>query len=325
MNRARVVERLEASQRILCSCHRRPDADALGSALGLSRFLRSMGKDVKVYVPEPLSPTLEYLVEPDEIVGALAPGERFDLVIVTDTAAPSLLPKGLPSDAPLLVIDHHAAHEPFGDLVLRDVEATSTGEVVLGILDAMGLPEIPPKRVAEPLYAAVVADTGGFRYASTTAKTMRLGARLVEGGAEPWKTARNLFEEWPPERLRLLAAVIETLALELDGKLAILEVTREILARTGADDDMVEGLVNYGRMLRGVEVAALLWEFDVQEGDRTRRDVKISLRSQGTVDVSTIAVALGGGGHRAAAGTQLQKTREEAREALLSAVEKALS
>ena len=88
---------------------------------------------------------------------------------------------------------------------------------------------------------------------------------------------------------------------------------------------MVEGLVNYGRMLRGVEVAALLWEFDVQEGDRTRRDVKISLRSQGTVDVSTIAVALGGGGHRAAAGTQLQKTREEAREALLSAVEKALS
>jgi bifunctional oligoribonuclease and PAP phosphatase NrnA len=321
----RVVERLVAAQRILCTCHRRPDADALGSALGLSRHLQSMGKEASVYVPERLSSSLEYLVTPGEVLTSLDERSEFDLVVVTDTAAASLLPKGLPSGTPLVVIDHHAAHETFGDVVLRDVDASSTGEVVLGVLDSLGLPDVPPRQVAEPIYAAVVADTGGFRYSSTSATTMRLGARLLEGGADPWKTAYHLFEDWQPERLKLLSAVLETLTTQYEGRLAILEVTREMLERTGGDDDMVEGMVNYGRMLSGVEVAALLWEFEVGDEGIRRRDVKVSLRSRGNVDVSRIAVELGGGGHRAAAGAQLSVNLEEARARLMQLAEKALA
>jgi bifunctional oligoribonuclease and PAP phosphatase NrnA len=320
-----VVERLMSAKRILCTCHRRPDADALGSALGLSRHLTSMGKDAFVYVPEPISSSLEYLVEPGEVLASLSGRGPADLIVVTDTASASLLPRGLPERTPLLVIDHHAAYEPFGDLALRDVEASSTGEVVLGLLDALGLPEVPPRSVAEPIYAAIVADTGGFRYSSTNAKTMRLGARLIEGGAEPWKTAQNLFEGWPYERLKLLSAVIDTLATRFDGKLVLLEVTRDMLKSAHGDDDMVEGLVNYGRMLRGVEIAALLWEFDVHDDGVARRDVKVSLRSRGAVDVAAIAVELGGGGHRAAAGAQLSVPLDEARERLLKVVEKVLA
>lgn len=324
MSRERIVEELRAARRVLCTCHRRPDADALGSALGLSRHLRTMGKEAFVYVPEPLSPSLEYLVGPGEVRATLDHETAIDLVVVTDTAAASLLPKGLPRDVPLLVIDHHAAHEPFGDLVLRDVDASSTGEVVLGLLDELGLSDVPPREVAEPIYAALVADTGGFRYSSTTAATMRLGARLLDGGADPWKTAYHLFEDWAPERLRLLSEVIASLSTRFDGKLAVLEVTREMLARTGADDDMVEGLVNYGRMLRGVEIAALLWEFEVRDEGGVRRDVKVSLRSRGALDVSALAVELGGGGHRAAAGAQLRCSLEEARSRLVRLVAKAL-
>jgi bifunctional oligoribonuclease and PAP phosphatase NrnA len=320
-----LVERLVAARRIVCTCHRRPDADALGSALGLSRHLESMGKEAFVYVPEPLSASLEFLVTPGEVVTSLHDRGPFDLIVVTDTAAASLLPKGLPAQTPMAVIDHHAAHEAFGDVVLRDVEASSTGEVVLRVLDALGLPDVPPRRVAEPIYAAVVADTGGFRYSSTSASTMRLGARLIEGGADPWKTAYHLFEGWPPERLKLLSAVIETLTTRFEGKLALLEVTREMLEETHGDDEMVEGLVNYGRMLRGVEVAVLLWEFDVHENGRHRRDVKVSLRSRGDVDVAAIAVELGGGGHRAAAGAQLISSIDEARDEVVRLLEKVLA
>jgi bifunctional oligoribonuclease and PAP phosphatase NrnA len=325
VSRERVVERLMSATRVLCTCHRRPDADALGSALGLSRHLVAMGKDAFVYVPEPISKSLEYLVEPGEVVTTLSGGGEADLIVVTDTASASLLPKGLPESTPVVVIDHHAAHEPFGDVTLRDVEASSTGEVVLGLLDALGLPDVPPRNVAEPIYAAIVADTGGFRYSSTNARTMRLGARLIEGGAEPWKTAYHLFEGWPHERLKLLSAVIETLTTRFDGKLALLEVTRDMLERACGDDDMVEGLVNYGRMLQGVEIAVLLWEFEVHEDGAVRRDVKVSLRSRGSADVAAIAVELGGGGHRAAAGAQLSTTLEEARDRLLKVVEKVLA
>jgi bifunctional oligoribonuclease and PAP phosphatase NrnA len=324
VSREAVVARLRSARRILCTCHRRPDADALGSALGLSRHLASMGKETHVYVPEPLSTSLEFLVEPGEVLTSLASHGEFDVVVVTDTAASSLLPKGLPGGTPLVVIDHHAAHEAFGDVILRDVEASSTGEVVLGVLDSLGLPEVPPRRIAEPIYAAVVADTGGFRYSSTSAATMRLGARLIEGGADPWKTAYHLFEGWHPARLKLLSAVLETLTTAFDGKLAILVVTREMLERTHGDDDMVEGLVNYGRMLRGVEVAALLWEFEVDEDGEVRRDVKVSLRSRGHVDVAAMAMKLGGGGHRAAAGAQLSVSLEVARADLLRVVEQSL-
>ena len=101
--------------------------------------------------------------------------------------------------------------------------------------------------------------------------------------------------------MKLLASILDTLVVSDCGRLAMLRVTRKMLADVGANDDMVEGMVNYGRMLRGVEIAALLWEWP---GDNGALDTKISLRSRGTADISLIAVALGGGGHRNAAGAQ---------------------
>ncbi len=327
MSLERALELVRGGSRFLVTCHRRPDADALGSALGFARYLRSVGKTAVVYVPEPLSLSLRYLTVPGEIVQRIEPGARFDSAWVMDTAAAQLLPEGLPGPevrGTLVVVDHHAAHDDVGDLVLRDTTACATGEVIFKLIEAAGLPALS-EPIATPLYSAIVADTGGFRYAPTTGDVMRLGARLVDAGADPWTVAYNLFEGWELPRLRLLGDVLESLETDLDGKLATLRVTRAMLTENGANDDMVEGMVNYGRMLRGVEIAALVWEWPVAAADGTSRiEIKVSLRSRGTADVARIAVALGGGGHRAAAGAQcpgdmesvLRRIREEARKQL---------
>ncbi len=239
-----------------------------------------------------------------------------------DTAAKALLPAALPTGegyGPLVVFDHHGSHDDVGDLVLRDVQASSTGEVVLRTLEAMpGFQLDEP--VATPLYAAIVADTGGFRYPCTRAETLRIGAQLIEAGAEPWDVAYELFEGWERARLDLLSAVLATLETHFEGRLAILRVTRAMLAELDANDDMVEGLVNYGRMLRGVEIAALLWEFPGDAGI----DIKISLRSRSAYDVSVIAKAAGGGGHKHAAGAQCTRSLDAMRALVLEEAEKLL-
>ena len=301
MSQSEALRLLNESTDVLVVCHRRPDADALGSALGFTALCRELGKDVTLYVPDELAHNLRFL-DVSNVSRTLKEDARFDVTFVMDTAAVALLPDGLPGPevrGPLVVIDHHAAHDDVGDVIVRDIEACATAEVVMDMAEELGLRPVPPA-AATPLYAAFVADTGGFRYPSTRARVLRMGAELVDGGADPWQVAYELFEGWRPARMLLLGAVLKSLSVELEGRFAVMRVTRAMLDECGADDDMVEGMVNYGRMLRGVEIAALLWEFETPEG----RVIKYSFRSQGNFDVSKVASALGGGGHRSAAGAQ---------------------
>ena len=168
--------------------------------------------------------------------------------------------------------------------------------MVIRLGRALGLQAIPAD-AATPLYAAIVADTGGFRYSTTTVATFQLAAELVEAGARPWDVAYGLFEGWPAEKLQLLSGVLKTLTVHHGGRVAVMTITRALLDACGADDHMGEGLVSYTRHLAGVEVGVLLWEQPTTNGAQT----KVSLRSRGQVDVSAAAVELGGGGHRGAA------------------------
>jgi phosphoesterase RecJ-like protein len=235
-----------------------------------------------------------------------------------DIAAKALLPQGFPDPevtGPVVIVDHHHAHDDVGDIIFRDTDAAATGEVVLRLIDELGLTSLP-EGSATPLYAAILSDTGGFRYSTTRPETLRLGARLIEEGADPWQVAYQLFERWEPARLQLLASIIATLQTEFDGRVAIMRVTREMLEIYGANDDMVEGMVNYARRVDGAEIGALLWEWPVRDAAGERLHTKISLRSSGDADVSVIAAALNGGGHRAAAATQLDISIDEAAQRL---------
>ncbi len=293
--------------RFLVACHRRPDADSLGSALGLIRTLQAIGKDAILFMPESIPESLHFLIDGEPTLSEIPEGMQFDATWVMDIAAKALLPPGFPGPevtGPVVIVDHHHAHDDVGDIIVRDTKAAATGEVVVRLIEGLGLESLP-EGSATPLYAAIVSDTGGFRYSTTTPATLRLGARLVESGVDPWQVAQQLFESWEPARLQLLSAIIATLEMAFDGRVAIMRVTREMLDICGADDDMVEGMVNYARGIKGVEIGALLWEWK-------GKDTKVSLRSSGKADVSEIASALQGGGHRAAAATQLPVSIDEA-------------
>jgi len=313
-----VMKVVRDGERFLVACHRRPDADSLGSALGLIKTLRAVGKEATLFMPESIPDSLLFLMEGEQGIATVPEGTRFDATWVLDIAAKALLPPGFPSPdvtGPVVIVDHHHAHDDVGDIVLRDTSAAATGEVVVRLMEELGLTSLP-EGSATPLYAAIVSDTGGFRYATTRPATLRLGARLVEAGADPWQVAYQLFERWEPARLRLLSSIIATLETAFDGRVAIMRVTREMLQICDANDDMVEGMVNYARGVEGVEIGALLWEWPVRDAAGTHIETKISLRSRGNVDVSVIAAALHGGGHRAAAATQLDITIAEAEERL---------
>lgn len=300
MSRADAVVLVHAGSRFLVTCHVRPDADALGSALGLAGILRALGKEAIVYSQDGVPPMLAFLDGQEAVHGTL-PSGPFDATFVMDAAARELVPDLPPREAsgPVVVVDHHAAHDGFGDLVVREIDAVATGEVVLRLMSALGVTDVP-RESAQPIYAAIVADTGGFRYSGTNATTHRLAAQLLEQGVDPWQVASHLFERWAPQRMSLLGEVLRAMKLEEGGKLSLVTVDRGMMERTGATDDMIEGMVNYGRMLEGVEIAALLW------APAGAEDVKVSLRSAGRADVAAVAVALGGGGHRAAAGASVR-------------------
>jgi len=296
-----VAEQVRRGEAFLVVPHLRPDVDALGSSLGLAAVLRALGKQASVFVPGKLPRSVAFLVSGASITTSVPAGVRFDATFVLDTATPDLVPAGLPEvdrRGPLIVLDHHAVHDDFGDLVVRDDAASATAELVVALARELGLSSLPAA-CATPLYAALAADTGGFRYPSTSASTLRLGAELLDAGAEAWPVAQQLFEVWPMPRLRLLAALIDGLETDFDGRLAWLRVSRALMREVGVDDDQVDGLVNYGRMLEGVEVSVLLWEWPAEAGAQA---TKLSLRSNGEVDVAQLARVFGGGGHRAAAG-----------------------
>ena len=312
----RAVQIVDEGKHFLVACHRRPDADSLGSALGLIKTLRAVGKEATLFMPESIPNSLAFLMTGEQSVDVVPDGVRFDATWIMDIAAKALIPPRFPGPevtGPVVVVDHHHAHDDIGDVVVRDTSAAATGEVVVRLIEALGLKSIP-EGAATPIYAAIVSDTGGFRYATTRPETLRLGARLLEAGADPWQVASHLFERWEPARLRLLSSIIATLEMAFDDRVAIMRVTRQMLQICGADDDMVEGMVNYARSVEGVEIGALLWEWPVRGADGDHLETKISLRSSGNADVSVIAAALGGGGHRAAAATQLNVTIEKADE-----------
>lgn len=297
MSRAAVVDLIREGERFAVTCHLRPDADALGSALALGVVLESLGKQVRVYCVDPPPRVMAFVPGAFEVSRELPDGE-FDACFVCDAAAEPLVParpEGL--RGPVVMIDHHAAHDDFGDVVLREPDACATGLLVVRLMRELGIASIPGA-AAHALYAAICSDTGGFRYSSTDPETLRVAAELLELGVEPWEAASYLFERWEPERMHLLGKLLGKLELDLDDRVAWLKVTQADLQEVGADSQMVEGMVNYGRMLVGVQIAALLWE---QPDGAT----KVSLRASGDADVAFIAKSLGGGGHRAAAGANV--------------------
>jgi phosphoesterase RecJ-like protein len=296
--------------------HVHPDADVLGTLLGLGLALESAGWTIAFGGPHPAPEVLGFLAGIDRWeVWPRAP-RLFDVVVLTDCPnhdrTEGLLEGVRAAESAVLNIDHHPDNRLYGTVNWIDASAAATGEMVFELLRALELPITPA--IALDLFTAIHTDTGSFRYSNTTARTFRIAGELTALGADPSLVSDRLYQRRPPDALRTLGEVLGRVAVSSDGRVAWLALPRGI-----ASDAFVsaEDLVTYPRSLEGVKVALLLRE----EGADV---VKASLRGKGDVAVNRIAHRFGGGGHDNAAGCTVRGTLEEATAALLSAVGDAL-
>ncbi len=310
---------VDAARDVTLVAHVNPDADALGSALALGLVLQRRGVTVRVTFAEPAEvpeslralDVAGLLVVPEEV--PVAP----ELLIALDTAGPGRLGSlagRMQTAGAVLVIDHHATNNRFGTHNLVDERAEATVVLVLRLLDELGVELDEP--VARCLYAGLVTDTSCFRRAD--GGTHALAARLLAAGVDPDATTRALLDTHPYRWLGMLGSVLSRAGLEPAAArgLGLVHVTIRLADVDGLGAEELDSVVDIVRTTAEAEVAAVLKEVAPQEWT-------VSLRAKRRLDVSSAAHALGGGGHRLAAGFSASGTPEDVLDALRAALDTA--
>ena len=281
--------------RFLIACHENPEGDAIGSELALALALRKMGKTVTVLNADPVPGNLAFLPGADSVVSE-EDGSRYDVAVVVDCGSAERTGRVQPEilKPPVLVnIDHHRTNGGCGEYCLVDPDAAATGMLIYRILSALGV-EIGYD-VAVNIYVAILTDTGSFHYSNSSPEAFHIAGEMIRRGIDPWAVAEQVYETQSADRLRLLGRVLGSLEIAAGGKVASITTMKKDLADFSAGKDSLEGFINYPRSILGVEVAVAFRE----EGEG---EFRVSFRSKGRVDVSAVALAFGGGGHRNAAG-----------------------
>jgi phosphoesterase RecJ-like protein len=299
---------LTKAERIVITGHVNPDGDCLGSMLALHALLAAKKKAAVLLLADDIPNLYSFLPGCDLI--SRPGGEKLaaDLLVVVDASdAERIAEVRAVVDAKVLNIDHHISNTHFADYLCLNTRAAATGEIILELVYLMKATVTAD--MATNLYTAIATDCGFFRYANTTATTLRHAADLVDRGASPHIISENL-ETKPLASIMTLQRVLDSLEVYADGKIAAITVTAN-----GPDEpDTTEGLINYPRNIEGVEIAIMFKPVD----DTATR---VSFRSR-QADVSRLALAFGGGGHQRAAGCTVNSGLAAAKEAVLkSAVE----
>jgi bifunctional oligoribonuclease and PAP phosphatase NrnA len=305
-----IVAEIRGRERFLVTTHENPDGDALGSLLAAHLTLQALGKDSVMFLPGPAPLPGEYrFLELDGLRRELPDDAAERTLLAVDAANESRFgadAAALHAAPYTLNVDHHHDNSRYGDVNLVVADASSTGEVWRDLVAALGV-ELTPE-LAEPLYVALVTDTGRFQYANTTPKALRLAAELVEAGADVHKIFQGVYESIQFAKLKLLARALERAEVYEGGGLVVSYLLRGDFAEVGAVEPYSEGIIDFLRAVEGADMAALIRE-PPRGGSPARR---ISLRaSHDELDVSAIARASGGGGHRQAAGFSSDDSIEE--------------
>ena len=304
-----IVDALQRHDRFLVVTHENPDGDALGSLLAVSLALRQLGKDAVMYLPGETPLPQEYAFMPLADLVRERPADAAERVLLAVDCAKEdrIGDESVRSGAPLVLdIDHHHDNTRFGDLNLIVADASSTGEVLRDVFAELGV-ELTPE-LAEPLYIALVTDTGRFQYANTTPKSLRLAAELVEAGADVHAVFQKVYESVEFAKLKLLARALGRAEVLEGGRIVVSHLLRTDFAEVGAAEPYSEGIIDYLRAVEGAELAVLIRE----QLHGSPHAHKGSLRSSiDELDVSVIARSFGGGGHRQAAGFSSDAPLEE--------------
>ncbi len=292
---ALVVEELRRRDAFVMVSHVKPDGDTLGAGLALGLALKQLGKRVAYFQQDPVPRNLRFRPDSERVARALPAGLPPDtLFVFCDMSDPARAGEFLPplQRENMLDIDHHLGNAHFGAYNLVIPEETSTGTVVVRILRALGIPI--DARIATCILTTIMTDTGGFMHSNTTPQTLELSAELMRAGADKERITDEIFGNKRIAAIRLLGEVLAVMRFSSEGRYCYSYIDEPMLARTGADGEDSEDLVNVLLRVEGVHAAALFKAFD--------GEIRVSLRSDGSVNVQQAAAQLGGGGHYRASG-----------------------
>lgn len=309
-----ILAAISSGNKFFITAHVRLDGDALGSELALYLMLKDLGKEVVICNQDPTPEHYRFLPAAEQIVHHVDRIEEYDVGLILDCSELERVGNislDIAKIKTLINIDHHVSNDGFSRLKLLDPKASSTGELLYRLMRKMHVKMT--KDICTNLYAAILTDTGGFRYSNTRHETLRAAGDLLEGGADPQWISENIYESDSPAKLKLLSKVMETLDMNLELKTASMVVTFEHLRQTGATMDHTDGFVDIPRTVKGVDIAMLY----SQTGEK---QFKLSLRSKGHINVEKIARRFGGGGHINAAACRIDGNIETIKSQVLDAV-----
>jgi phosphoesterase RecJ-like protein len=310
----KIIDVINNYRTFLVTSHVRLDGDAIGSEMAMYQMLTHMGKDAIVYNQDETPGNYRFLRGTEKIVHILPDLRKYDVVCVLDCS--ELERTGNESSRigvvkRIINIDHHFSNGNFGEFAYVDHLASSTGELLYRLITSMGVDFT--QDMATSLFAAILTDTGGFRYRNTKKDTLVASGHLIEKGADPQWIAENIYESNPPSKMRLLTRVLDTLAFDWVRKVGYMVVLRKTLEDAGALMEHTEGFVDIPRSIQGIEVSILFSE--LSDGY-----FKLSLRSKGEVNVERVARTFGGGGHINAAACYIEGDLETVRQQVLSVI-----
>jgi phosphoesterase RecJ-like protein len=329
----KAVELISQSKSILVTTHTKPDGDACGCVAAMCEAMRTLGKEAQPLMLSPVPERYAFLfaglarhtsggkvpvlgedIKLEELIAG-----RFDLIVIVDTNSASQLPEFdeylKQNSAPVLVMDHHETSDGLGDVEVIDRSAAAAGLIVLDLFKHAGW--TLTESIARAIFVAVATDTGWFQFNNTDSRTLLACAELIDAGAKPTQIHATLYQNFSHARFKLMVTMLNSLELHLNGRYAVMQVTQQDFARTGAAYHDTENLINESHRIGTVMASALFIE--LKDGR-----IRCSLRSRRGPDVSQIAAKFGGGGHTMAAGTFLPGPLENAKQLVLAEIEKRL-
>ncbi|MFN8622620.1 MAG: DHHA1 domain-containing protein [Chloroflexota bacterium] len=314
---AAVVERLLAARRVLTVCHRDPEADALGSALGLALALETLGKRVTPLCADPVPAMYDFMPHIGRFHQDPEPDVDYDLIVVGDCGELARVGRVLDEHAelfgrvPIVDIDHHGSNTGFGVVDWIDPTAAATCEMDTLLMPRLGVPmDALEGDLAAILMAGVVIDTATFAHPNATPRTLRVAAELRAAGAPLSDISRRIYRTKPTQQLRLFGLVLSRLESREQGRLVWSVLAPDDFHGSGAVPAMSEGIIDLLAQSEGSDVAILFKD----QGSQTR----ISVRTRdGGVDAIELTGAFGGGGHARAAGATIAAPLDEARPLVL--------
>ena len=300
---------IDNSYKICIAGHKTPDGDCIGSVMALYDTLKPLNKDLTVCIDGAIPFNYKAFLD-ENIIAKEYDNEEFDLLFILDSSDEKRLGKFeniLNNAKKTVVIDHHKTNEGFGDINIIETEMSSTGELLYDILKASNMHI--SREAAILIYIAILTDTGKFSYSNTTSQTHRKAAELIDIGVNAAEIDNIVYNSKPSNIVRAFIDCVSGIELYFGNRLGITAITKSILDKNNADMSDIDGVVEYIREIKEVEVSCVLKENE--EG------TKVSLRSKNYVDVSKISVKFGGGGHSRAAGFEINENIENTKKILL--------